>query len=192
MQASPAVPARRDPRAFTETVTDAHRQLAMGWNAPCGHGVRRAAARSRPWPVPQPERGVLRLIEMLLPRRAAAARPPAPGCRSKRSELCSPLPRAAAADSGAWAATTTPTRPNWPPPCSASRLPKEHAWPMVFTKFAECVIGPHDTVKMPGRHVSVQIDYESELAVVIGRRRQSTSRARGRWTMCAATPSSTT
>ena len=46
---------------------------------------------------------------------------------------------------------------------------KEDAWPMVFTKFAQCVIGPHDVVRLPGAAISSQIDYESELAVVIGR-----------------------
>jgi 2-keto-4-pentenoate hydratase/2-oxohepta-3-ene-1,7-dioic acid hydratase in catechol pathway len=46
---------------------------------------------------------------------------------------------------------------------------KEEAWPIVFTKFAECVIGPYDVVRLPGAAVSAQIDYESELAVVIGR-----------------------
>jgi 2-keto-4-pentenoate hydratase/2-oxohepta-3-ene-1,7-dioic acid hydratase in catechol pathway len=46
---------------------------------------------------------------------------------------------------------------------------KEESWPIVFTKVPECVVGPHDAVRLPGRHVSEQIDYESELAVVIGR-----------------------
>jgi len=46
---------------------------------------------------------------------------------------------------------------------------KEDSWPMVFTKFAQCVIGPHDVVRLPGAAISSQIDYESELAVVIGR-----------------------
>ena len=46
---------------------------------------------------------------------------------------------------------------------------KEDTWPIVFTKFAECVIGPYDVVRLPGAAVSAQIDYESELAVVIGR-----------------------
>lgn len=47
-------------------------------------------------------------------------------------------------------------------------LKDEPRWPIVFTKFAECVIGPHDPVRLP-RGVSEQVDYESELAVVIGR-----------------------
>jgi 2-keto-4-pentenoate hydratase/2-oxohepta-3-ene-1,7-dioic acid hydratase in catechol pathway len=48
-------------------------------------------------------------------------------------------------------------------------LPKEDAWPILFTKFAECVIGPYDTVRLPAPSITTQIDYESELAVVIGR-----------------------
>ena len=46
---------------------------------------------------------------------------------------------------------------------------KEEPWPIVFTKLGECVVGPHDAVRLPGAAVTVQIDYESELAVVIGR-----------------------
>jgi len=46
---------------------------------------------------------------------------------------------------------------------------KPESWPIVFGKLADCVIGPHDTVRLPLPSASVQIDYESELAVVIGR-----------------------
>jgi 2-keto-4-pentenoate hydratase/2-oxohepta-3-ene-1,7-dioic acid hydratase in catechol pathway len=42
-------------------------------------------------------------------------------------------------------------------------------WPIVFSKVPECVIGPRDAVRLPGPEVSTQIDYESELAVIIGR-----------------------
>lgn len=42
------------------------------------------------------------------------------------------------------------------------------AWPIVFTKVPECVVGPSDAVHLPGAAVSEQIDYEAELAVVIG------------------------
>lgn len=42
------------------------------------------------------------------------------------------------------------------------------AWPIVFTKVPECVIGTGRPVQLPGA-VSRQIDYEAELAVVIGR-----------------------
>jgi len=55
---------------------------------------------------------------------------------------------------------------------------KEDAWPIVFTKLAECVVGPHDDVRLPGPAVSEQIDYESELAVVIGRGGKDIARAR--------------
>jgi 2-keto-4-pentenoate hydratase/2-oxohepta-3-ene-1,7-dioic acid hydratase in catechol pathway len=46
---------------------------------------------------------------------------------------------------------------------------KADAWPIVFTKVPECVIGPDDEVRLPGASVSAQIDYEAELAVVIGK-----------------------
>jgi 2-keto-4-pentenoate hydratase/2-oxohepta-3-ene-1,7-dioic acid hydratase in catechol pathway len=42
-------------------------------------------------------------------------------------------------------------------------------WPIVFTKVPECVIGPGEPILLPGSRVSEQIDYEAELAVVIGR-----------------------
>jgi len=50
------------------------------------------------------------------------------------------------------------------------------AWPIVFTKVPECVIGPGQVVQLPGG-VSSQIDYEAELAVVIGRGGRNISRA---------------
>jgi 2-keto-4-pentenoate hydratase/2-oxohepta-3-ene-1,7-dioic acid hydratase in catechol pathway len=42
------------------------------------------------------------------------------------------------------------------------------AHPIIFTKVPECVIGPTDTIIIP-QAVSTAIDYEAELAVVIGR-----------------------
>lgn len=50
------------------------------------------------------------------------------------------------------------------------------SWPIVFTKVPECVVGPTDNVTLPGE-VSQQIDYESELAVVIGIGGRNISRA---------------
>lgn len=50
------------------------------------------------------------------------------------------------------------------------------AWPIVFTKVPECVVGPGQVVQLPGS-VSSQIDYEAELAVVIGRGGRNISRA---------------
>lgn len=44
----------------------------------------------------------------------------------------------------------------------------EDAWPIVFTKVPECVIAPGAPIRLP-HGVSEQIDYEAELAVVIGR-----------------------
>jgi 2-keto-4-pentenoate hydratase/2-oxohepta-3-ene-1,7-dioic acid hydratase in catechol pathway len=51
------------------------------------------------------------------------------------------------------------------------------AWPIVFTKAPECVIGPGDEVQLPGAAVSSHIDYEAELAVVIGRGGRNIGRA---------------
>ena len=51
------------------------------------------------------------------------------------------------------------------------------AWPIVFTKVPESVIGPHDDVQLPGAAVSTQIDYEAELAIVIGTGGRNISRA---------------
>jgi 2-keto-4-pentenoate hydratase/2-oxohepta-3-ene-1,7-dioic acid hydratase in catechol pathway len=50
------------------------------------------------------------------------------------------------------------------------------SWPIVFTKVPECVVGPSDDVILPGA-ISEQIDYESELAVVIGTGGRNISRA---------------
>ncbi|CAD5372243.1 2-keto-4-pentenoate hydratase/2-oxohepta-3-ene-1,7-dioic acid hydratase (Catechol pathway) [Rubrivivax sp. A210] len=45
--------------------------------------------------------------------------------------------------------------------------PKVDAWPIVFSKVPECVVGPGDPVRLPSA-ISRQIDYEAELAIVIG------------------------
>lgn len=44
---------------------------------------------------------------------------------------------------------------------------QDDAWPIVFTKLPDCVIGPREAIRLP-HGVSNQIDYEAELAVVIG------------------------
>lgn len=49
------------------------------------------------------------------------------------------------------------------------------AWPIVFTKVPECVTGPGDDVMLPTA-VSHQIDYEAELAVIIGTEGKNISR----------------
>jgi 2-keto-4-pentenoate hydratase/2-oxohepta-3-ene-1,7-dioic acid hydratase in catechol pathway len=51
------------------------------------------------------------------------------------------------------------------------------AWPIVFTKVPECVVGPRDDVHLPGAGISAQIDYEAELAVVIGKGGRNITRA---------------
>jgi len=49
-------------------------------------------------------------------------------------------------------------------------------WPIVFTKVPETVVGPHADVWLP-TSVSTQIDYEAELALVIGRGGRNIARA---------------
>jgi len=58
------------------------------------------------------------------------------------------------------------------------QMAEEPKWPMVFSKVPETVIGPFDTVRLPGKAVSEQIDYECELAVVIGRGGRDIPRSR--------------
>ena len=53
---------------------------------------------------------------------------------------------------------------------------KTDEWPIVFTKVPECVVGPHDDVLVPSE-VSTEIDYEAELAVVIGKGGKNITRA---------------
>ncbi len=55
---------------------------------------------------------------------------------------------------------------------------KEDLWPIVFAKLGECVVGPFDAIRLPGPAVSTQIDYEAELAVVIGRGGRDIPRSR--------------
>ncbi|MBY0409742.1 MAG: fumarylacetoacetate hydrolase family protein [Burkholderiaceae bacterium] len=52
------------------------------------------------------------------------------------------------------------------------------AWPIVFTKVPECVVGPTDAVQLPDAAISAQIDYEAELAVVIGKGGKNIARDR--------------
>lgn len=50
-------------------------------------------------------------------------------------------------------------------------------WPIVFTKVPDCVIGPAQPIRLPGS-ISQQIDYEAELAVVVGRGGSNIPRSR--------------
>ncbi len=131
-----------------------------GTVSPCGREV-------TPLAVPQPERGALRLIQALA-RGEPMPRAVGPRLPVDAVELCAPLPRplrslfCVGRNYRAHAAELAGT-------VFRDSMPKEDAWPIVFGKLGECVVGPFDPVRMPARQVSVQIDYESELAVVIGR-----------------------
>ena len=64
------------------------------------------------------------------------------------------------------------------------------AHPALFSKAPTTVIGPYDDIPYP-TGVTEQVDWEVELAVVIGRKAR-TCAWRPRSTMCSATPWSTT
>src|SRR5215208_570484 len=49
------------------------------------------------------------------------------------------------------------------------------AYPTVFAKYASCIIGPGAAIVIP--RVTSQVDYEGELAVVIGRRARDVAEA---------------
>jgi 2-keto-4-pentenoate hydratase/2-oxohepta-3-ene-1,7-dioic acid hydratase in catechol pathway len=141
----------------------------VGTVSPCGREL-------TPLAVPDASRGALVLIQSLargeplpspsgarLPTEVVTLRAPLP--KPLRSLFCAGRNyRAHAAE-----LATTVFRDS---------LPKEDLWPIVFGKLPECVIGPFDAVRMPGTAVSTQIDYESELAVVIGRGGRDISRSR--------------
>jgi 2-keto-4-pentenoate hydratase/2-oxohepta-3-ene-1,7-dioic acid hydratase in catechol pathway len=141
----------------------------VGSISPCGR-------EATPLAVADAERGALGLIEALV---AGQPLPQPVGARLPVDAITlrSPLPqprrgifcvgrnyRAHAAE----LATTV----------FASSMPDKDPWPIVFGKLAECVIGPYDNVRLPGAEVSTQIDYESELAVVIGRGGRNISKSR--------------
>jgi 2-keto-4-pentenoate hydratase/2-oxohepta-3-ene-1,7-dioic acid hydratase in catechol pathway len=141
----------------------------VGTISPCGR-------EATPLAVADPARGALPLIEALargeplpapsgarLPVEAIELRAPLP--RPLRSLFC--IGRNYRAHAAELAGSVF-----------RASLPAEDAWPIVFTKLADCVIGPHDPVRLPGAAVTSQIDYESELAVVIGRGGRDIQRAR--------------
>lgn len=55
---------------------------------------------------------------------------------------------------------------------SGAEIPKS---PIIFSKFNTCVAGPNQPILLPRK--SEQIDYEAELAFVVGRRAKNVSRA---------------
>ena len=53
---------------------------------------------------------------------------------------------------------------------------KTDEWPIVFTKVPQTVVGPHDEVRLPVG-ITDKVDYEAELAVVIGKQGSNISKA---------------
>jgi 2-keto-4-pentenoate hydratase/2-oxohepta-3-ene-1,7-dioic acid hydratase in catechol pathway len=138
-----------------------------------------------PLAVAEPERGALSLVRLLA---AGEALPPPAGTRLPREAvtLRAPLPRPRRNlfcvgrnyRSHAAELSTTVFR---------DAVAGADDWPIVFTKLPETVIGPTDDVRLPGRAVSEQIDYESELAVVIGRGGRDIPRSRAMDHVCGYT-----
>ncbi len=124
----------------------------------------------------KPQSGALGLIQLLAEGQSL---PAAAGPRLPRDavQLCAPLPRplrsllCVGRNYRAHAAELAGS-------VFQSNPAQEDGWPIVFSKFAECVVGPVAEVRLPGAAVSTQIDYESELAVVIGRGGINITRAR--------------
>ena len=128
----------------------------------------------------QSDRGALRLIQALA---RGEGLPAASGPRLpiEAVTLCAPLPRplrslfCVGRNYHAHAAELAGTVFR---SAKDGEVGESEAWPIVFTKLADCVVGPHDTVKLPGEAASAQIDYESELAIVIGTGGLNISKAR--------------
>jgi 2-keto-4-pentenoate hydratase/2-oxohepta-3-ene-1,7-dioic acid hydratase in catechol pathway len=129
-----------------------------------------------PLAVTRPESGVLELIEYTV---AGEALPNESGTRLPLSAvtLCAPLPKpqrnlfCIGRNYRAHAEELATTVFN-------NVLSNEERWPIVFSKVPETVIGPYDPVRLPSKSVSEHIDYESELAVIIGHGGRDISRTR--------------
>ena len=162
------------------------RMASWRWGGTHHAGTVSACGREfTPLAVPEPERGVLRLIQSLA-RGEPLPRAVGPRLPVEAVQLDAPLPRplrsvfCVGRNYRAHAAELAGT-------VFRESLPAEDAWPIVFTKLADCVIGPRDPVKVPPAQVSVQIDYESELAVIIGRGGINIPRSRAMDHVCGYT-----
>jgi len=122
-----------------------------------------------PLAVPNPDRGAFELVRSLahgdpLPA-AAGARLPVEAVtlraplRARRNVFCIGRNYRAHAEE----LSTTVFRD------AVAQSRERELWPIVFTKVPESVVGPYDDVRLPGAAITEQIDYECELAVVIGK-----------------------
>lgn len=124
-------------------------------------------------------RGALALIEELA---AGRSMPPASGASLPLSavRLDAPLPRPRRnifcagvnyrAHAAEWAAS------GMDGPRSAQPVADAADYPVIFSKVADCVIATGEAIRVPSR-VSEAIDYEAELAVIIGREGRDISRS---------------
>jgi 2-keto-4-pentenoate hydratase/2-oxohepta-3-ene-1,7-dioic acid hydratase in catechol pathway len=129
-----------------------------------------------PLAVADAERGALSLIRALVEGRALPAEA-GPRLPASAITLRAPLPRprrnlfCVGRNYRAHAAELSAS-------VFRDQVGQETEWPMVFSKVPETVIGPFDAVRMPGKAVSEQIDYECELAIVVGRGGRDIARSR--------------
>jgi 2-keto-4-pentenoate hydratase/2-oxohepta-3-ene-1,7-dioic acid hydratase in catechol pathway len=126
--------------------------------------------------------GALALIEALaegaaMPAAAGASLPlaavklDAPIPRPRRNIFCSGVNyRTHAVE---WAASGM----DGPRPSTQAAAVDAPEHPVIFTKVPECVIGPGEPIRLPGA-VSQAVDYEAELAVVIGKGGRAIPRSR--------------
>jgi 2-keto-4-pentenoate hydratase/2-oxohepta-3-ene-1,7-dioic acid hydratase in catechol pathway len=153
------------------------RLASWRWGGRMHAGIVNAATQEVvPLAVSRPELGALELIERFV---AGDALPKESGARLPLSaiSLCAPLPKpqrnlfCVGRNYRAHAEELATT-------VFRDVLSNEERWPIVFSKVPETVIGPHDTVRLPNKSVSEQIDYESELAVIIGKGGRDISKSR--------------
>lgn len=119
-----------------------------------------------PLALPDAERGVLSLVERTV---AGQAMPEVGGAAIALSQvqLLAPLPRPRRNVFCVGRNYHAHARELASSIFSANAKQAVDEWPIVFSKVPETVIGPFDTVQLP-HGVSEKIDYESELAIVIG------------------------
>lgn len=124
------------------------------------------------WPLPLPEEEVASLGVAALARRAAAGEPmPAEGGPVALSSLAllAPVPRPArnifCVGKNYHEHAHEFAKSGFDSSAAAGAVPKA---PIIFSKVPECVIGPGEPIRIDAA-VSTAIDYEAELAVIIGR-----------------------
>ena len=168
------------------------RIASWSWGGRAHVGTISADGReATPLAVADAERGALPLIEAAGAWRARCPAPSGPRVAVEAISLRAPLPKplrslfCVGRNYRAHAAELAES-------VFRASLPAEDAWPIVFSKLADCVIGPLRPGAPAGRggqhaRSTTRASWRSSSAAA-----GATSRGRGRWTTSSATPSSTT